>query len=572
MGSVKSIGKKTKVHVSFAEADLPFVEKLLAALDRRGEFELSITPDQPDAVKEASDLIAAADAVVFVLSPAASETPTVAQEAKLAQEMSKKVLAVLSQPIGRTGLPALLPNIKPIALNAHQAFIDNMKVLVQALEQDHEWIQKHTALYARARQWQAAGHDPGLLLAGSEVTAAKIWTFERPDKAPKPTDLHIDFIRKSGEPELSLQTGPVDAADDVGNSEGGELQGETEQLPVKVQPTASKFTTLLWPWSRHTPSPNNKELADTGPAPDPTVKAEQLSVQEETTAKADPPLEEPQDHVSEQPELLPEPDDWLRDMPASAPAVVARTRQVTDQLALGQDLDQLVRAPTGKKITQLAVEHVQPYHELTKPVSTSRASNIPRLPTVVSCEQESEANFVRAKEPLPARPKPGTCPWAPRVGAQPPAPHPGNCPVAPLSPVRPKVSSRARSLMAPVPKSSPSAPKPCVTKVPPDPDKSRPAADPPPPEPCVRLLPKPSPPVSKPYAAPTRSCPTSAGPATVELVPSVRVKDPAAASAECPATKKRVKPPLARPQVAVDDQLDDLLASFLGQDDDTLKF
>ncbi len=562
MDLVRSIGIKLKVHVSFAEADLPFVDRLLAVLNELGEFELSVTPDEDtrssDGPKRARDLIAAADAVVFVLSPAAARSQTVAREAKLAQQMSKRVLTVLSQPADKFGLPTPYFDVKPIAMNTRQTFNNNVKQLVQSLNKDCEWIREHTALYARARHWQAAGHDPSLLLPGSEMIAAKMWTFERPDKAPKPTDLHIDFIRASEDLDWSPRVATIELPSEMVDAR---LQGNDAKSPERVQPKASIFAKLLQPRL-----PDNKAMADAGTAPDPTVETEPVSAQE-PAAKTDHSPAKLQDPTAEKPELLLELDEWLREVPAAVPAVVARTIAAALPTVRGLNLDRLADAQSGVKVSRLPVGHLQPYREVAKPTAPIcvATSESPNVPTTEPSDRQRKADFAGGNGGVPAGLKTSASPRVPRVSVRPRIPPPGMCPAAPRPLARQSPSIPAQCPGPPIPGSTPRAPRPCMSNVGSVPDTtSGPVAGPPSRKPSVSPELKPNLTVSN-RPNPHASALGRTGP--VELVPIAAAK-----SAECPSTKGSVKTPSVRPDITADSQLEDLLASFFAQDDDSLKF
>ncbi|NNE21958.1 MAG: hypothetical protein HKN11_05055 [Rhizobiales bacterium] len=201
MRSTDSVESKFKLHVSFAEADIEFVDNLLAVLGELERFGLSVTPeghgDAVDWVHDAGGLIEAADAIVYVLSPASVEFPTMAYEAERAGALSKRMVPIISQLLGKADLPAALADTRPVRMETEQLFKSNLRSLIRLLDQDAGWIRSHTQLFLKARAWRDNAHDKAFLLSGAEVSAAKAWTFERSADAPKPTDLHIAFIEAS---------------------------------------------------------------------------------------------------------------------------------------------------------------------------------------------------------------------------------------------------------------------------------------------------------------------------------------------------------------------------------------
>lgn len=594
MDSTRSVGEKFKVHVSFTEADQNFANRLLTALGGLGCFELSVTPvgDAPamEWTREADGLIAAADAVVFVLSPAVADAPAVAREAELALEMSKRMLAVFSQPTSRADLPPSVEDIKPIPMDSEQAYKRNLKLLVQSLKQDDEWIRRHTELYARARKWQASRHDPGLLLAMPEVIAAKAWTFERPDKAPKPTDLHIDFIRASEEPETAPQHWP---AEDL----AGEAGAGKEPTPGVARRTASRFAALLRPKAKHKPASVELEPVELEPvelapveltpvelAPDATlevepppvleteVKAEPLPLPDEG-AEAEPPeipetSAEPVPRSEPSTAVKPEPllslDEWLGELPAALPAYVARSRPAVPQPDSGLDLNRLAYVSMALNVSGTPAGRTQPY---CAPVTAAAA------PIATPDDTGGNEDHGRTNGHAPVPPMPGAKPLA--VHRRTPAP--GTCPVAPrpaLRQVAPEPAQRApmlvRSTAAP-------APKPCSPRAIPTPAKSGPVAGSPPAKPGMRpvaLAPAPGarPPTAKLCVAAARSGPTAVDPAEHSIAPAVDKGAPAVRRGAAPPAARPMMRPAAQQGVIADAELESLLTSYLAGDEDTLEF
>lgn len=188
-------GPRLKVYVSYCGADLGFTDELIRGLQSDGRFEISVDPDctidETDWKSLIGTLIADADAVIVVLSPDAS--PSCDWEIECAQEHSKRIVPVLCRSLGASGVPSGLGGLKIVRFD-DSAFQRPLQRLVQALTSDAKWVREHTRLLAHARMWERASRSNDLLLSGEDASAAKMWTLSRPDGAPKPTDLHIEFI------------------------------------------------------------------------------------------------------------------------------------------------------------------------------------------------------------------------------------------------------------------------------------------------------------------------------------------------------------------------------------------
>ncbi|MDH3742257.1 MAG: toll/interleukin-1 receptor domain-containing protein, partial [Hyphomicrobiales bacterium] len=189
-------GPRLKVYVSYCGADAGFTDELIHGLQKDGRFDISVDPDctidEDDWKSLIGTLIADADAMIVVLSPDAS--PSCDWEIECAGQHSKRVVPVLCRSLGATGLPAGLAGLKIQRFDEGGAFQRPLKGLMRALATDAKWIREHTRLLAHARMWERASRSNDLLLSGEDALAAKMWTLSRPDGAPKPTDLHIEFI------------------------------------------------------------------------------------------------------------------------------------------------------------------------------------------------------------------------------------------------------------------------------------------------------------------------------------------------------------------------------------------
>jgi len=189
-------GPKLQVLICHTHADAGFATELAEGLEFDGRCKVTMPalPDSEDSKTARGDLIAAADIVVFVLSPPAVASALFNWEAEFAGGMSKLMQPVLLQPLDAGAVPATLAALNPVRFDGGHTFMEGLKILVGLLPADVGWLQDHTALSVRALQWASAGRPASLLLTAEETGGAKNWTVARPDDAPKPSDLHLEFI------------------------------------------------------------------------------------------------------------------------------------------------------------------------------------------------------------------------------------------------------------------------------------------------------------------------------------------------------------------------------------------
>ncbi|MGZ8484693.1 MAG: toll/interleukin-1 receptor domain-containing protein [Candidatus Binatia bacterium] len=204
--------QKLKVFISYSRADLSFADELVAGLAYDGRYEVTI---DRHSIIEGEDwrlrlgaLIADADTVVFILSPASAKSDICAWEVDEAHRLSKRILPVLAAPVGAISVPKKLSALNYVRFDSFddgrpRSFMAGLNALVRALNTDVAWLREHTRYLALARSWDEAGRTANRLLSGSDISTAKGWTAERPKDAPHPTELHLDFIRASEEAEAA---------------------------------------------------------------------------------------------------------------------------------------------------------------------------------------------------------------------------------------------------------------------------------------------------------------------------------------------------------------------------------
>jgi spore germination cell wall hydrolase CwlJ-like protein len=72
-----------------------------------------------------------------------------------------------------------------------------LRGLVQALEDDLEWIEAHSRLANRARDWDEGGRATNRLMSGPDIAAAKRLIETRKVSAPPMLPVQLDFIQAS---------------------------------------------------------------------------------------------------------------------------------------------------------------------------------------------------------------------------------------------------------------------------------------------------------------------------------------------------------------------------------------
>jgi len=196
---------KLRVFISYSRDDLDFADQLNAALEACG-FECFIDrhgiSGGEDWKRRLGNLIGEADTVVFVLSPASARSDICAWEVEEAARLGKRILPVNCRPLKDADPPPRLRDLNYIFFYADpqlpgSGFGTGLASLIAALSTDFDWLREHTRYLQRATEWDTRGRPPNRLLSGDDIAEAKAWAARRPQSAPEPTALHLDFIRAS---------------------------------------------------------------------------------------------------------------------------------------------------------------------------------------------------------------------------------------------------------------------------------------------------------------------------------------------------------------------------------------
>ena len=198
--------RKLRVFVSYSRDDVAFADEIVGGLEYDGNFEVSIDRasihEGEKWRRRLRNLIANADTIVFVLSPASARSDTCKWEVDVAAELSKRILPVQSAPLGDAEIPEQLSELNYIRFDPAEdgrprSFIQALTSLRRALNTNIGWLREHTRLLTRAQEWESAGRAENRLLLGVDVALAKSWLQSVPKEAPKPTELHVAYINAS---------------------------------------------------------------------------------------------------------------------------------------------------------------------------------------------------------------------------------------------------------------------------------------------------------------------------------------------------------------------------------------
>ena len=205
---------RLRVFLSYSRKDGDFVARLAAALDGP-KFEASYdasphagkNPELGIAAedewwKQLERMIAAADAMVFVVSPDSIASKVCDEEIVYARSMGKRVIAVMRREIDFAKAPPRLAalNVKLRFTDDSEAgFAASLAALSEALELDAAWWREQTWLAGQVKTWRDAEEDKRKewLLSAAELARAERWAARRPPKAPQISEVELDFLAAS---------------------------------------------------------------------------------------------------------------------------------------------------------------------------------------------------------------------------------------------------------------------------------------------------------------------------------------------------------------------------------------
>jgi WD40 repeat protein len=206
---------RVRVFLSYSRRDGAFCARLASALDGRFEpiYDQSTrVHDDPDTRLTAQDewwaqlkiMIAACDAMVFIVSPNSTASPVCDDEIAHARALGKRVIPILRHDIDFSSAPERLR-----ALNVQLDFTDDddtafaqaVEKLSREIEVDIDWHRYGARLSRLAQQWDVEGRPEGQLLRTAEIVKAEAWAASRPASGPGLGPLAAAFILASRDKE-----------------------------------------------------------------------------------------------------------------------------------------------------------------------------------------------------------------------------------------------------------------------------------------------------------------------------------------------------------------------------------
>jgi tetratricopeptide (TPR) repeat protein len=199
---------KTRVFLSYSRHDNRMATWLRKELEAAG-FEVfrdieSTLPGE-EWWRRLSELIALADAIVYLMSPRSCASKVCVDEVEYSRTLNKRIFPAMIKTVDWREVPEGLAKIHSVYLTDPEKRESSVAKLVAAVQANIGWVREHTRLFDRARQWQAKGRSLAELLTGPALDEAERWLTQRPTLAEAPTNLHHDYITASRDAERAEQ-------------------------------------------------------------------------------------------------------------------------------------------------------------------------------------------------------------------------------------------------------------------------------------------------------------------------------------------------------------------------------
>jgi WD40 repeat protein len=196
------------VFISYSRKDKNFVRQLndaLIAQKREAWVDWKDIPLTAEWQREIFDNIERADNFVFVISPDSVISVNCNREIEHAFANHKKILPIFYRSVQDVAIPESLGKLQRIEFSDSDHFDEKFATLITALDTDFEWVQAHTRLLTRAKEWERQGKERSFLLRGKDLSEAEQMVAKAADREPKPTAQQSEYILASRQSAIHTQ-------------------------------------------------------------------------------------------------------------------------------------------------------------------------------------------------------------------------------------------------------------------------------------------------------------------------------------------------------------------------------
>lgn len=204
--------EETKVFLSYSRRDAETLQRIADALIAHPEIQPDFDkaehdPDKVGAGISADEpwwqrleqMIAGAEAMVFLVSPHSAASKVCDEEISYAQRVGKRIIPVLAGTVDFAKLPPKLSSLN-IAIDFTESgpgFDAAMAQLIRVLSVNAAWLREGRRYTERAADWERKGRPKGGLLPSGAFEEAESWAARRPKNEPEPGELFTAWIAAS---------------------------------------------------------------------------------------------------------------------------------------------------------------------------------------------------------------------------------------------------------------------------------------------------------------------------------------------------------------------------------------
>jgi hypothetical protein len=196
------------IFISYSRKDKDFVRKIgdaLAAQKREAWVDWKDIPLTAEWQEEIFTNIEASDNFIFVISPESATSANCRKEIDHAVANNKRMVPIFYRSVPDEAIPGALGKFQRIDFGDNDDFDSKFAALIAALDTDLAWVQIHTRLLTRAKEWEREAKESSFLLRGKDLREAEQWVAKSAEKEPAPTTLQSQYILASRQAATRLQ-------------------------------------------------------------------------------------------------------------------------------------------------------------------------------------------------------------------------------------------------------------------------------------------------------------------------------------------------------------------------------
>jgi hypothetical protein len=187
------------IFISYSRKDKAFVRRLADALEAQGR-ETWVDWDDIRPAEDFTDAIYSgieqARIFVFISSPDYVASVSCGRELGHALKNNKRLIPIVCREIEQGKVPPALSDLDWILFRDDHNFGKSVERLLFAFDTDYKWVDNHTQLLTRARDWEKKGNNRSMLPRGDDLNEAERIVVQSTGKQPQLADFFSELFIK----------------------------------------------------------------------------------------------------------------------------------------------------------------------------------------------------------------------------------------------------------------------------------------------------------------------------------------------------------------------------------------